>query len=151
MDGFFAGLHFWHWWILAALLAAVEAMLPGMFFIWFGAAAAIVGLVVLILPGMGWESEVILFAALAAVAVLIARSLLHRHPTESDDPALNRRAERYIGRQFTLETAIVNGRGSLKVDDSVWRASGPELAAGRRVKVVGVEGSILKVEPVEGS
>jgi inner membrane protein len=57
MDGFFARLEFWHWWILAALLAAVEAMLPGMFFIWFGAAAAIVGVVVLILPDMGWEWE----------------------------------------------------------------------------------------------
>jgi inner membrane protein len=151
MDALFAGLHFWHWWILAAVLAAVEAVLPGMFFIWFGAAAAIVGFVVLILPGMGWESEVILFAALAGVAVFIARSFLHRHPLETDDPALNRRAERYLGRQFTLETPIVNGRGSIRVDDSVWRASGPELPAGRRVKVVGVEGAILRVEAAEGS
>jgi len=149
MEGFFSGVQFWHWWILAALLAAVEAMLPGMFFIWFGAAAAIVGLIVLILPDIGWELQVVLFAMLAAAAVLIARSLLHRHPPETDDPTLNRRAERYIGRRFTLESAIVNGRGSIRVDDSVWRASGPELAAGRRVKVVGVEGSILKVEAAE--
>jgi len=149
MEGFFAGLQFWHWWILAALLAAIEALLPGMFFIWFGTAAAIVGLIVLRYPGIGWEAQVILFAALAAVSVLVGRSFLHRKPDETDDPALNRRAERYIGRQFTLESAIVNGRGIIRVDDSVWRASGPELAAGRRVKVVGVEGSILKVEAAE--
>jgi len=145
MSSFLASLHFWHWWILAALLAAVEAVAPGIFFIWFGAAAAIVGLATLILPGMGWEIQVFLFAILAAVAVFIGRRFLHRR-MESPDPALNRRGERYVGRQFTLETAIVNGRGSIKVDDSVWRAEGPELPAGRRVKVVGADGTVLRVE-----
>ena len=148
MSGFLASLHFWHWWILAALLAAVEAVAPGIFFIWFGAAAAIVGLATLILPGMGWEIQVFLFAILAAVAVFIGRRFLHRR-MESPDPALNRRGERYLGRQFTLETAIVNGRGSIKVDDSVWRAEGPELPAGRRVKVVGADGTILRVEAAD--
>ena len=148
MSGFLASLHFWHWWILAALLAAVEAVAPGIFFIWFGAAAAIVGLATLILPGMGWEIQVFLFAILAAVAVFIGRRFLHRR-MESPDPALNRRGERYVVRQFTLETAIVNGRGSIKVDDSVWRAEGPELPAGRRVKVVGADGTVLHVEAAD--
>jgi membrane protein implicated in regulation of membrane protease activity len=148
MAGFLASLQFWHWWILAALLAAVEALAPGMFLIWFGAAAAIVGLAALILPVMGWETEIILFALLAVVAVFIGRRFLHRR-TASPDPALNRRGERYIGRQFTLETAIVNGRGSIKVDDGVWRAAGPELPAGRRVKVVGADGAVLRVEPAD--
>ena len=148
MNGFLASLHFWHWWILAALLATVEAVAPGIFFIWFAAAAAIVGLAALILPGMGWEIQVFLFAILAAVAVFIGRRFLHRR-MESPDPALNRRGERYVGRQFTLETAIVNGRGSIKVDDSVWRAEGPELPAGRRVKVVGADGTVLHVEAAD--
>ena len=143
------GLLFWHWWVLAALLAAVEAMLPGMFFIWFAAAAAIVGLAAVAAPGLGWEVEVILFAVLAAIAVFVGRAFLHRHARETADPALNRRGQRYVGRQFTLETTIVNGRGSIKVDDSVWRAEGPELAAGRQVKVVGVDGSILRVEAAD--
>ena len=43
MSSFLDSLQFWHWWILGALLAAVEALAPGMFFIWFGAAALIVG------------------------------------------------------------------------------------------------------------
>ena len=149
MNGFLSALQFWHWWILAAALAAVEAVAPGLFFIWFGAAAALVGLLVLFLPGMGWEAEVILFALLAAAAVFVGRAVLHRRAPETQDPALNRRGERYIGRQFSLETAIVNGRGSIRVDDSGWRAEGPELAAGRRVKVVGADGSILKVEPAD--
>ena len=148
MSEFLASLQFWHWWILAAVLAAIEAVAPGIFFIWFGAAAAIVGLAVLILPGMGWEIQVFLFAILAAVAVFVGRRMVHRR-MESRDPALNRRGERYVGRQFTLETAIINGRGSIKVDDSVWRATGPELPAGRRVKVVGADGTVLRVEAAD--
>jgi membrane protein implicated in regulation of membrane protease activity len=149
MGSFLDSLQFWHWWILGALLAAVEALAPGMFFIWFGAAALIVGLVALILPGMGWEAEVLLFAILAAIAVFFGRAFLRRPARTTADPALNRRAERYLGRRFTLETPIVNGRGSIKVDDSVWRAAGPELPAGRQVKVVGIEGTVLKVEAAD--
>ena len=148
MSEFLATLQFWHWWILAAVLAAIEAVAPGIFFIWFGAAAAIVGIAALILPGLGWEAEIILFAVLAVVAVFVGRRFLHRRMA-SHDPALNRRGERYLGRQFTLETAIVNGRGSIKVDDSVWRAEGPELPAGRRVKVVGTDGAVLRVEAAD--
>lgn len=148
MSDFLATLQFWHWWILAAVLAAIEAVAPGIFFIWFGAAAAIVGVVALILPGLGWEAEIILFAVLAVVAVFVGRRFLRRR-MPSHDPALNRRGERYLGRQFTLETAIVNGRGSIKVDDSVWRAEGPELPAGRRVKVIGTDGAVLRVEAAD--
>ena len=149
MASFLDSLQFWHWWILGALLAAVEALAPGMFFIWFGAAALIVGVVALIIPGMGWELEVLIFAVLAAVAVFVGRKFLHRPARQSEDPALNRRAERYLGRRFTLETPIINGRGSIKVDDSVWRAAGPEMPAGRQVKVVGIEGTVLKVEAAD--
>ncbi|HXQ40617.1 MAG TPA: NfeD family protein [Candidatus Udaeobacter sp.] len=149
MTAILADLQFWHWWILAALLAGIEAVLPGMFFIWFGLAAALVGLLALLVPGINWEWEAVLFVGLAVASVAFAKAYLHRNPTVTDDPALNRRGERLLGRRFNLETAIVNGRGSVKVDDGVWRASGPDLPAGRAVKVVGVEGAILRVEPAE--
>ena len=149
MQTFLDSLQFWHWWILAAVLAGIEALAPGMFFIWFGLAAALVGLAVLALPGLAWEWQGVLFAVLAAAAVIAGRRYLHRHPAQTDDPALNRRAERYLGRLFTLETPIVNGRGSIRVDDSVWRAAGPYMAAGRRVKVVGIDGAVRTVEAAD--
>ena len=149
MEGFLESLQFWHWLILAAVLGAIEAVLPGMFFIWFGVAAGVTGLVVLVIPGLGWGWEVALFLVLAVVCVAIGRAVTHRGARQSDDPALNRRGERYVGRRFTVETPIVNGRGAIKVDDSVWRAAGPDMPAGRQVKVVGVDGSILKVEATD--
>jgi len=144
-----ADLQFWHWLILAAVLAAIEAVVPGLFFIWFGLAAGVVGVIVFAVPGLGWQWEAVLFVALAVVCVFMGRAVMHRGSKESADPALNRRGERYVGRKFTVQTPILNGRGAIKVDDGVWRAAGPDMPAGRQVKVVGVDGSILKVEAAD--
>jgi len=41
----------------------------------------------------------------------------------------------------------VNGRGSVHAGDTIWRVEGAALPAGTRVKIVGVDGTVLKVEP----
>jgi hypothetical protein len=54
-----------------------------------------------------------------------------------------------VGRDFLLERAIVNGAGAIRVHDSVWRVTGPDLPAGARVRVTAVEeGVLLRVEPI---
>ena len=55
----------------------------------------------------------------------------------------------YIGRVFTLEEAIINGRGKVRVDDTLWRVEGADLPLGHKVKVVSVDGVVFKVEGVE--
>jgi membrane protein implicated in regulation of membrane protease activity len=60
---------------------------------------------------------------------------------------LNRRAEYHVGRLFTLDDAIVDGRGRLKIDDTVWLIAGPDLPAGTHVRVTGVDNTLLCVEP----
>jgi len=145
---FLEGLQFWHWMILGLALAVVEVMAPGTFFLWLGIAAGLTGLVVLVLP-IGWEVQLIIFGVLCIVAVVAGRIWVKRHPLRSDDATLNRRGEQYVGRVFNLAEAIVNGRGSVKVGDSLWRADGPDLPAGAKVKVTGVAGTVLKVEKAE--
>jgi hypothetical protein len=140
-------LQFWHWWILAALFAAVEILAPGVFFIWLGAAAALTGLSALFIPGMGWQIEALIFAVLAVASVVFWRSYLKRNGRK-DDPAatLNRRGEQMIGRTAVLAEPIQNGRGKARIDDTMWRVEGSDLPAGTQVKVTGVDGAILKVE-----
>ena len=57
-------IEFWHWWVLAALLMAVEVFAPTTLFLWTGISAAAVGIVVLFARGIGWEVQVLLFAVL---------------------------------------------------------------------------------------
>ncbi|MDF1530326.1 MAG: NfeD family protein, partial [Sedimenticola sp.] len=74
---------------------------------------------------------------------------LVKNPTKSDQPRLNRRGEQYIGRIFTLSEPMVNGQGKIKVDDSIWKISGADCPAGARVKVVDVDGVVLKVALID--
>jgi len=137
---------FWHWWILALALIIVEMFVPGTFFLWMGISAIVVGLIAWLIPAMGWEFQLMLFAILSLVSIVAWRVYQRRHPDESDQPALNRRGEQYIGRVFVLETPIENGFGKVRVGDTLWRVRGSDAAAGRRVKVVGTEGVLLLVE-----
>lgn len=146
MGGFFASLTFWHWWILGAVLVMLEILAPGVFLLWLGVAAIIVGIVAVAVPTMGWEVQAVLFAVIAVASVYLAWRLLGRNKETTDHPDLNRRGRELIGRSFTLAEPIVQGRGRLKVGDSLWVIAGPDLAAGAAVKVVDLDGTVLKVE-----
>jgi len=140
---------FWHWWILAGVLLILELSSPAFFFLWIGIAAVFVGFIMLLFPSMGVEIQLVLFGALSVVAVLLWRKYREAHPFESDQPLLNQRGRQYTGRTFTLDHAIVNGVGKVVVDDSTWRVKGPDLPAGTRIKVVGVDGVIFVIEPAD--
>ena len=140
---------FWHWWILALALIIAETLLPGTFFLWMGISALVLGLVAWLIPTLGWETQLMLFAILSLVSIVAWRIWQRRHPDVSDQPNLNRRGEQYIGRVFTLETAIENGFGKVRVGDTLWRVQGVEAPAGSKVKVTSANGVILVVDPVD--
>lgn len=139
---------FWHWWIFAILLVVLEIFAPGAFFMWMGAAAGVIGLVLLVAPDLPWEYQVIGFALLSVVSILAWRKWFLSHPDDSDAPLLNQRGSQYIGRVFQLDEGIVNGVGKVHVDDTQWRVKGPDCPAGTRVRVTGVDGVMLEVECV---
>jgi len=139
-------LEFWHWMILAAVLAGIEILTPGFFFLWLGGAALVTGILALIVPALSWENQVLAFAVLSGASVLAWYKFRHTLTTTSDDMTLNRRGEQLLGRNATLSEPIVNGRGQIKIDDTVWRCEGPDLAAGTQVKVVAMRGAMVTVE-----
>jgi hypothetical protein len=140
---------FWHWWILAGVLLIIELTTPVFFFLWLGFSAAAVGFLLLVFPSIPVEAQLVLFGILSIVAVIAWRRYRETHPPASDQPLLNQRGRQYTGRLFTLDHAIVNGVGKVVVDDSTWRVKGPDLAAGSRVRVTGVDGVIFIVEPAD--
>ena len=149
MMGLLEHVVFWHWWILAGLLLILELTAPAFFFLWLGIAAAAVGLILLVFPSIDIETQLILYAITSIVAVLAWRKYRETRPVTTDQPNLNRRGQQYIGRIFSLTAPISNGVGKVTVDDSTWKVKGPDLPAGRHVKVMGVEGVVFKVEAVE--
>jgi len=142
---FFASLGIWNWFILGAVLLVLEVLAPGTFMLWFGLAALAVGAQSLVID-WPWQAQLIAFAVLAVAAILLWRRFGARADAESDQPFLNRRAQAFVGRTFTLEKPIVDGGGTVRIDDTVWRVTGPDAPAGSRVRVVAAAGSLLTVE-----
>jgi membrane protein implicated in regulation of membrane protease activity len=148
MDQVFPFLGHWVWWVAAGILLLLELVSPGVFFIWLAIAAGLTGLADTVFD-MPWQAELLLFAALSVVAVLAGRVVYKGpHAEPEDNPYLNRRQLSYVGRTFTLKEPIVNGRGKLTIEDTIWEVEGPDLTAGTRVKVTSVQGMSLMVQPV---
>jgi membrane protein implicated in regulation of membrane protease activity len=134
----------WTWWVVGLILLGLEIIVPGSFFVWFGVSAMIVGAAALLID-WPWEAQIVVFAILALVLVIVGRRFFSGRGA-SDRPYLNLRADRYIGTTHVIADPIVNGQGRVRIDDTNWRITGPDLPAGSRVKVVATDGPVLKVE-----
>jgi hypothetical protein len=137
----------WAWFVLGLVLLALELVVPGGYFLWLGTAGLVTGLTAFI-PGLGWPWQVTIFGILAIAIVLGWTVVTRNRKPHTDNPFLNRRAERFLGHEGVIDEPIKDGFGRLALGDSVWRIAGPDLAAGRKVRVVGADGAVLKVEAV---
>jgi inner membrane protein len=136
-----------HWWWVGAgaLLGILEILLPGIFLIWVAIAAWVTALIVALVPlALAWQ--LVIFVILAFATVWVGRQYYARNPVTSADPNLNIRAARLIGQTVTVESAIENGRGRVRVGDGVWNAKGPDAPSGAKVRIVAADGTLLTVE-----
>ena len=137
---------FWHWLIVAVVLVTLEMLVPGAFFLWMGISAAIVGAILFLAPSLSLIMQVIIFAVLSVISLIMYKQFQKHNPVVIDEPALNRRGEQYVGRVLTLDAPIVNGIGKVNIDDSTWKIRGEDMGAGTKVRVTAVDGTILIVE-----
>ena len=100
------------WLSLGGLLLAAEMLGGNGYLLWSGIAGVVTGLLVWMLP-LSWEWQGTLFAVLTLLAAwLWSRWLRNRVKRQKPaDAQLNQRGQQLLGRRFTLETALVNGRG----------------------------------------
>lgn len=136
------------WWVLGLAFLILELLVPGVYFLFLGIAAIVVGTNVLLLGSggwFGWEQQIVAFIVVSLAAVLIGR-LWYGPREEGATPALKTGTERLIGRVATVREAIVSGRGRVAIDDGWWIAEGPDQPEGARVRIVGARGSTLIVE-----
>jgi membrane protein implicated in regulation of membrane protease activity len=145
MTEMFYSLGTWNWLIFGFVLMALELLAPGVFMFWLGLAALLVGLLSFAL-NPSWQSQLLMFAVFAVAAVPLWRRVASSHKSASQsNPFLNKRTEALVGRVCTLEKPIIDGAGTVKIDDTVWRVAGPDAPAGSRVKVVQADGASLTV------
>jgi len=144
------GLGPWTWMIVGVALLALEIAAPGAFFLWFGLAAIAVGGLALLVD-VPWQAQLIIFIVLATIVVLVGRRYFSRSGEEPVSTGLNQRGRRLVGTIVVLDKPIVDGQGRVRIDDTTWRVVGPNMPSGTRVRVIDVDGPVLRVKVENGA
>ena len=138
----------WYWWIFGLILMVFEILLPGIFFLWLGVSACVIGAILLFTPTISWQTQFLLFGILSVASTVIWHALWHDRQIRSDQPVLNRRGQQCVGRIVTLQEPVVDGWGKVRIDGLNWKARGDDLPSGTKIKVVSVDGATLVIAPV---
>ena len=148
MMSMITSLGIWNWFIAGLILLGVETIMPGAFMMWLGLAALLVGVISLAID-WSWQAQFVAFGVFAVVSIPLWRRFLRGNQQPADQPFLNRRNDAMVGRVFTLETPIVDGVGTVRVGDTVWRVNGPDTPAGSRVTITRADAAMLFVAPAQ--
>jgi hypothetical protein len=136
----------WAWIVLGLVLIGGEMLAPGAFLLWLGLAALATGAVVGLFA-LSWQGALLVFAGFAVASVAIGWLVTRRRGEAPQTAAgLNDRGRQLVGKVFRLETTMTGGEGRIRIGDSSWRVTGPELLAGAEIRIVRVEGATLIVE-----
>lgn len=146
-------LEWWHWAVLGIALVVAELIAPAFVLVWFGLGAVVVALVVVGFPDMGLIGEFLIWTA-SSVAMT---GLWFKVFKPSRHKSLVGRSSAQIIGETGLLSEDVDGfkRGKVRfqkplVGSDVWECIADEaITAGARVRVVSVEGSLLKVTKLE--
>jgi membrane protein implicated in regulation of membrane protease activity len=146
MIEFLASMTEWHWLILGIVLVVAEIAAPGTFLLWPGLAAIIVGLLNAIIPSLPWTYSIVIWAILSVLTIVGFLFYRKKNPSNIISNTLNQRGSQYIGERYTLDKPIINGKGDMRVGDSVWKVvCTQDLPAGSVVIVTALEGTSLRV------
>lgn len=137
---------YWYWFSLAVLLLVLEVLIPGIFLLWLGMGAALVGFFLLLFPqaSLAWQ----LFVLALSIGVAVTLGLKWQKKLLKTQPStLNLGLEGYLGRTATVSQSFHQGHGRVSIDGSSFPAVCQEeqLEEGQRVEVTGVQDSVFLV------
>lgn len=138
------------WWLgFAIALLVVELLTGTLLFLFLSAGASLLVLLTWALD-ISAATQAIVFAVAAVVLVAAWRRFRPNPGDKVEQRAgavgLNNRLAGFVGREAVLDEPVANGKGRIRLDDSYWNVVGDDLPAGSRVRIVAVEGMILRVQ-----
>jgi membrane protein implicated in regulation of membrane protease activity len=144
-------MHFewWHWMVLGVVLVLLELAIPAFFVVWFGLGALVVGLALAVAPGIPLPGQIALWILASIAFVLlwfkVFKSQVHRTRVGLSEG-------QFIGEiGLATQPIMPYQRGKVRfqkpiLGSDVWEAiANEDIAVGERIKVIEVEGSLLKV------
>ncbi len=143
------GMNGTKWLIFGVILLTLEVVTGTTYILWPAVAALIVGVLVFVLP-LAWEMQFLLFFLIGTVLLFAGHKYFQPMMKGGEPSDLNDRARSMVGRRVKAVTNFETGRGRVQVGDTQWQAmmEKGEPAIGDELKIVAVEGTTLKVEPL---
>lgn len=143
-------LIWWQWALLGLLLAALELMTPGGFYLLFFGLA---GLAVALLSAVGAADalwlQILLFSVFSIVSLLLFRNPLLRWMARHTPPAIE--VDNLVGESAVAAAAIEpGGMGRAELRGASWSArneGASRIEAGGRCRVMRVEGLVIWIQP----
>lgn len=139
-------LEFWHWWVLALCFVVAEALLPSGVFTSLAIAGGFIGALHLYMPELTWQAQLGGFGAFALV-LSYPLTALHQKKIAAKG-SVKEAAAKVVGKELELTMPVQNGFGEMEIDGIIWELKGPDIKKGEKVKVVGIDGNMLVVKPV---
>ncbi|KNC15876.1 membrane protein [Pantoea sp. RIT-PI-b] len=137
----------WFWLTLGGLLLAAEMLGTSGYLLWSGLAAVAVALIEWLFP-ISWTSQGIMFAVMTLLSAFFWYRWMRYRESSQEANTLNQRGSQLMGMQLTLDNALKNGLGHVRIGDSSWRVQADsDLPAGTQVIVTGVVGITLMIQP----
>lgn len=142
----------WHWVVFGIVLMLLELAVPAFFLFWFGLGAIVAGLLLALFPGMAFAYQVVAWTLCSLLLVWLwfkvfkphvfkTRAGMARGSLIGEIGLVTREMRPYEKGQIRFQKPILG--------DEVWESiADEEIRAGERVKVLEVEGNILKVRRV---
>jgi hypothetical protein len=137
----------WIWAVGALVVALLELHAPGCYLIWIALGGAVTAIAAF--AGVaGLPTQLAVFAAASLVSCAVGYFVYKRvmAAARAEEAPINQRERAMIGMKGTVEVAFSNGRGKVRLGDSLWLAEGADLPAGTEVVVKSVRGTTAIVE-----
>ena len=144
---------YWHWIVLGIGLMALEIILPSFVALWFGAAAILVGVVVLIIPSISLPFQVLCWVAISILLTWLWFRFMQ--PLSKDRTKAGMSREAIVGETGqVLSPPTSERRGTLRFSVPILGAEewsficDDDVDAGDRVRVSDISGNSLIVVKV---
>jgi inner membrane protein len=139
----------WHWVVFGIVLTLLELAVPAFFLVWFGLGAIVVGVLLVIFPGMAFAYQVVAWTAFSLLLIWLwfkvfkpqvfkTRAGMARGSLVGEVGLVTRDIRPYEKGQVRFQKPILG--------EDVWESmADSEIKSGERVRVLDVEGNTLKV------
>ncbi len=139
----------WHWAVLGIGLIVAELAIPAFFIVWFGLGALLVSFVLLVAPSMSLTAQLLSWTlasvAMAVIWFRIFKPGMHKTKIGMSDSNIVGEVGMLIRDVAPFQKGQVRFQKPL-VGSEVWECiADEEIRSGERVRVLGIEGSFLKV------